>query len=139
MPHKARITFEMEETPEIAEQLVELQELYTKTTAFVSGSVRFPIPVEIAIRLNLKPGDTCFFYKSPEGDFLSFKEAPAEDIALFKTRKISTAGQSGTLWLCIPPYIQKLHRDIKYIIQLLQPEGFKEHEWKILLHTTDSF
>ena len=70
----SKIRFDLEEMSEITDELVEIDNnIYTKRTCHMSGSLRFPIPRPIVAELDLKAGDTCFYCQYSEGFYLSFK------------------------------------------------------------------
>lgn len=133
MKKRIGIHFDMDESSEISNELVEInRDYYTKRTTHGQGSLKFPIPREIEIELELNPGDLCYFCQYSEGFYLSFKEKPiAATKAMCRSRKLASAGMHNTLYLCIPPMIKNLYdEEIKSVI-LMRTKGFQAHEWQI--------
>lgn len=132
MAKKASIRFDMEDTEDISNQLIEVQnDYYIKPTSYKQGSLRFPIPKPIAIDLQLKTGDTCFFCQYSEGFYISFKHKPiAATKQQIRARNISTAGRN-TLYVNIPPMIKKLYQKTITNVKLIHTKGFQPYEWQL--------
>jgi hypothetical protein len=129
----SKIRFDLDELSEITDELVEIDNnIYTKRTCHMSGSLRFPIPRPIVAELDLKAGDTCFYCQYSEGFYLSFKHEPDTATASQKkARKLASAGEYGTLYLGIPPMIKNLYNKEITNIQLCRPKGYRPHEWQL--------
>ena len=109
---------------------------YTKKTCWVSGSLRFPIPVEIKTELNLKSGDMCYFVEYDAGYYIAFNKEPEGVLKKkIRYRKLSKAGMYETLFVCIPQFIKHKYTEEITNIQLIHPSGFKRNEWQIRFST----
>ena len=136
---KSKIIFDMDDLSDISSSIVVVnKDFYTKKTSIVSGSLRFAIPVPIKSELDLQASDLCYFCQYSEGFYISFKVKPETATkAQVRSRKLAVAGDYGTLYVCIPPFIKNLYKEpIKYI-QLIRTEGFQPYEWHIKFLTTD--
>ena len=133
MKKRIGIRFDMEEMSEISNELVEInRDYYTKKTTYGQGSLKFPIPREIQVELNLNPGDICYFCLYSEGFYLSFKEKPITATKnMCRSRKLASAGMNNTLYLCIPPMIKNLYQEEIKSVVLMRTAGFKAHEWQL--------
>ena len=134
-----KISFDMDEIDEVNTDLIEVkQDFYTKSTSKLRGSLRFSIPKPIVHTLNLQASDDCYFVHNGIEICLSFKEKP-EGISeqRIKHRQLAKAGDYETLYVCIPPAIKNLYHFPITAVQILQPKGYKKHEWIIKPITTD--
>lgn len=139
MKKKKRIRFDMESISDITNELVEVkQDFYVRKTNVKNGSVRFPIPTPIKLELDLKAGDTCFFCHYSEGVYLSFKQVPEYATKKqYRSRKLATAGQHDTLFVCIPPMFKQLYQEHITGVQFIRTAGFQEYEWQLQFLFTD--
>ena len=109
---------------------------YTKKTCNVSGSLRFPIPIEIKTELDLKSGDICYFVEYEAGYYIVFNEIPEGALKKkTRSRKLAKAGMYETLFVCIPHFIKNTFENKITHIQLIHPSGFKRNEWQIRFFT----
>ena len=139
MKKPSKISFDMDEIDEVNLDLIEVkQDFYTKSTSKLRGSLRFSIPKPIVYALNLQASDDCYFAQQSTGICMYFKEKP-EGISEhnLKHRQLAKAGNYDTLYVCIPPAIKKLYNFPITAVQILQPKGYKKHEWIIKPITTD--
>ena len=111
---------------------------YTRTTSKLRGSLRFSIPKPIVFELGLQASDHCYFIQQEDGFCLAFKEYP-EGISekAIKHRQLSKQGDYDTLYICIPPAIKNKYQFSITAVQLMQPKGYRKHEWLVKPITTD--
>lgn len=139
MPRKATIRFDTDEIEDISDELIEVDKrFFTKQIQHKEHSLRFSIPTQIKLELDLHAHDICYFCEYSDGFYLSFKHKPvAATKNQIRSRKLSAAGAYNTLYLIIPPMIKKLYREPLKFVKLIQPKGYPEYEWLIQFHSTE--
>ena len=139
MSKKKAIRFDMEDMSDISDNIVEIDDFYTKPTRITPRKqITFPIPNQLKVDLNLNTGDLVYFCQYSEGFYLSFKHKPdAPTKAQIRSRKLGSTGLYETLILCIPPFIKNLYLKPITFVKLIHTKGFQPHEWQIQFLTTD--
>ena len=139
MKKPSTILFDMEDIDTVDTELITVSNnFYTRTTSKLRGSLRFSIPKPIVFELGLQASDHCYFIQQENGFCLAFKEYP-EGISekAIKHRQLSKQGMYDTLYVCIPPAIKNKYQFSITAVQLMQPKGYKKHEWLVKPITTD--
>lgn len=136
---KTSIKFEMSPEDELQEDLLEVNHgFYTKKITCSNYGIKFPVPVEIVVDLDLKSGDTCYFCKYSEGFYISFKHKPQGSADKnIKSRKLCKAGDYDTLYVRIPAGIAHSLHPNPTSVSLVQVKGFQNYEWQINFLFTD--
>lgn len=133
-----KIRFDMDSTADISDELIEINhDFYTKPVRpNINGTLRFPIPTEIKIELEIEPGTPCYFVQYSEGYYISFGVKPDCSEKQMRCRHVQYAGRNKTLFLLIPQFIQHKIPNIKFV-QLIRTPGFQAYEWQIQFHSTE--
>lgn len=139
MKHTTHIHFNMEDIDDISNELVNVQNnFYTRPVRVVRNSIHFSIPQQIINNLDLKAKDSCFFYFTIDGNYLSFKQYPTGIAPKFiRERKITLIGNNGTLYLIIPRFFTRLYNKPIKNVKLINAKGMQPHEWQIQFLFTD--
>ena len=135
-----KIKFDMFEPTNLTDQLIQVtKSVYTKKIRKTNtNSIKFPVPTQIKIDLQLKAGDPVFFVKYVDGYYLSFKIKP-DGIAQrnIRSRKLSVAGANNTLYIRIPQFISNTYTNLDFV-EFTQIKGFAPYEWHLTFHTIES-